>query len=111
MHSSWIPEFSTIFVVTFDDFDKTISFVAGAPAVLFYDNTDPNVEDSSIRWTTEEVQNADNREYYPEFENPVSLDSIFDAVGTGNMELYCFFRRSPATLLGSITLDIRGKLL
>ena len=111
MHSLESQNFNKIFVVTFDDFDKTINFVAGAPAVLFYDNTDPNVEDSSIRWTTEEVQNADNRVYYPEFENPVSLDSIFNAVGTGNMQLYCFFRRSPATLLGSITLYIRGKPL
>ena len=99
------------FVVTLNDFDKTINFTAGAPSVIYYDNTNPAIEDSSIRWTTEEVQNAGNIMYSPEFDNPVSLNSVFNAVGTGNKELYCFYRMSPATSLGSITLDIRGKSL
>ena len=79
--------------------------------MIYYDNADLTVLDSSIRWTTEEVQNADTRIYSPEFENPVSLNSIFNAVGTGSMQLYCFYRMSPAKLLGSIALNIRGKSL
>ena len=46
--------------------------------------------------------------YTPEFGNPVSLNEVFNSVGSGDFRLTCFYRMSPTSVLGSVNLDIRG---
>ena len=84
------------------------TYTAGAPTILFYNNTDVSITDSTIRWTPDTIVPNEDTEYALEFGNPVNLNEVFYSVGTGNFRLTCFYRMSPARVLGSINLDIRG---
>ena len=98
------------FIVTKTDFDNLLAntYTAGAPTILFYNNTDVSIIDSTIRWTPDTIVPNEDKEYALEFGNPVSLNEVFNSVGTGNFRLTCFYRMSPSIVLGSVNLDIRG---
>ncbi|KAI6650359.1 hypothetical protein LOD99_6036 [Oopsacas minuta] len=100
-------------IITLDDFNSTIEigYTAGSPTMLYYENIDSTIADSSIRWTPERVLTSEDRIYSPEFGNPVSLDEVFSVVGSGDFVLRCFYRMSPATVLGGVNLDIRDSVV
>ena len=76
-------------------------------SILFYSQS--NVQDNSLRWTTDTVSNGDNQQYSVEYTNPVDLRVLLSDNGTGVSILRCFYRMSPVTLLGSLLIFIKGK--
>ena len=98
------------FIVTKSDFETPIAttYTAGGPTILYYSNTDAGIADSTIRWTPDTILLNEDRMYTPEFGNPVSLNEVFNSVGSGDFRLTCFYRMSPTNVLGIVNLDIRG---
>ena len=88
------------------NFDETVSYTSGSSAVLYYTNA--SIPDSFIHWTTENVMEGDNRIFNPEFTNPFPLSLLFSDVGAGRHTLTCFYRNSPAMVLGQTDISVRG---
>ena len=95
-----------IYVDNITDFSQPISSVLGSSLLLYH--FDASVTDNQIRWTTERVDPEVVKKYDPEFENPVPLSTVFSDVGGGRHDLTCFYRNSPATVLGVIDLSLKG---
>ena len=54
---------------------------------------------------------GDTKPYSKEFPNPVEMSTVFSAIGTGVHTMTVFYRMSPVTLIGSVELAIKGKVL
>ena len=93
-------------IVQVFNFDETVSYTSGSPAMLYYTNA--SIPNSLIRWTTESVMEGDNRIFNPEFTNPFPMSLLFSDVGAGRHTLTCFYRNSPAMVLGQTELSVRG---
>ena len=87
-------EFSTV---------ETRAFTIGEPIQYFYQN--PLILISAIRWGINPgVEEDINRE----FSNPVSINDVFNRFGSGSIQLSCFYRESPPTIIGDIPINMRG---
>ena len=83
------------------------NYTVGSTQILLYPND--NVKES-IKWTPEEVQDGDTKQYNLEFPNPVEFSTVFSAIGTGVHTMTAYYRMSPVTLIGSVELAIKGTL-
>ena len=93
-------------IVQVINFDEPLSYTSESSAVLYYTNA--SIPDSLIHWTTESVMEGENRIFNPEFTNPFPLSLLFSDVGAGRHTLTCFYRNSPAMVLGRTELSVRG---
>ena len=100
------------FVVTIHNFEdnlQLVPFTAGSTvAMLYYSHNDiqANIPDGEIHWTTDVVVKGEEWVYSTEYTNPADLNTVFSNVGAGVHILSCFYRMSPVTLLGNITVRI-----
>ena len=82
-----------------------MTYIIGDPLTLFYHN--PNVSLTSIRWTTDIVQNGDT-DTILEFYNNVDISDVFAQLGSGAYTFSCFYRQSPITVIGNLSLNMKG---
>ena len=102
--------YSLVVISNFDDTSQQVNYTVGSLiSTLYYSN--PDIQISDIRWTTDMVSNGDTNLYSVEYPNPVNLSEVFANVGAGLHKFSCFYRKSPVTLLGSLQLAIKGILL
>ena len=107
-----------ILLVTIDSFADPLQLVnftmVSSVSWLYHPSiavTQASVSDSDIHWTNDIVQNGEDKVYSPEYPNPANLNTLFSDVGAGVHTFSCFYRMSPVTLLGSLQLALRGKLI
>ena len=84
---------------------KPHSYIIGEPLQYYYQ--DPEIPITAIRWG-KGIQQGDEEEIDREFLNPVSINDVFNRFGSGAIELICFFRQSPAQIIGSLSLNMKG---
>ena len=87
---------------------QNINFVVGQNLVLFFQNVIINVQ--AIRWGIGAVS-ADSTSFLKEYLNPVNINKVFNDFGSGAHKLSCFYRESPITIVGSLALNLRGRIL
>ena len=87
---------------------QNINFVVGQNLVLFFQNV--NISVQAIRWGIGAVS-ADSTSFLKEYLNPVNINKVFNDFVSGAYELSCFYRESPITIVGSLALNLRGKIL
>ena len=83
------------------------NYTVGSTQLLYYPDGDIK---ESIKWTPEEVQDGDTKQYNDEFPNPVEFSTVFSAIGAGVHTMTAYYRMSPVTLIGSVELSIKGTL-
>ena len=74
---------------------------------LQYYYQDPEILMTAIRWG-KGIQQGDEEESDREFLNPVIINDVFNRFGSGVIELICFYRQSPAQIIGSLSLNMKG---
>ena len=84
-----------------------LNYTVGSIEILYY--PDDNIKES-IKWTPEEVQDGDEKQYNDEFPNPVEFSTVFSAIGTGVHTMTAYYRMSPVRMIGSVKLAIKGTL-
>ena len=70
-----------------------------------------SISDRDIHWTSDIVQDGEDKVYNIEYPNPADLNTIFSNIGGGVHTLSCFYRMSPVTLLGNLQLALKGKFI
>ena len=83
-----------------------LNYTVGSIQILYYPNNDFK---ESIKWTPDDVEDGETKIYANEFPNPVEINTVFSAIGTGVNRMTAFYRMSPVTLIGSVELAIKGK--
>ena len=83
---------------------KPRSYIIGEPLQYYYQ--DPEIPVTAIRWG-KGIKQADVESDH-EFRNPVSINDVFNRFGSGVIELSCFYRQSPAQIIGDLSLNMKG---
>ena len=79
------------------------SFTRGEPLEYYYRNESISI--TAIRWG---IDPSDNKDRDRDFYNPVSINDVFNSIGSGAIQLSCFYRQSPVTIVGDIPIDMKG---
>ena len=79
------------------------SFTIGEPLEYYY--RDENIPITAVRWG---IDPSDNEDRDREFYNPVSINDVFNSIGSGAILLSCFYRQSPVTIVGDTSIDMKG---
>ena len=82
-----------------------MTYTVGGLLTLLYQ--DPNIGLASIRWTTDEVKNG-NANTPIEYFNPVDVSDVFALLGSGVYIFSCFYMHSLITVVGSLSLNLKG---
>ena len=80
------------------------NYIIGEPLQYYYQ--DPEIPITAIRWG-KGIKQADE-ESDREFRNPVSINDVFNRFGSGVIGLSCFYRQSPAQIIGDLSLNMKG---
>ena len=87
---------------------QNINFVVRENLILFFQNVIINVQ--AVRWRIGAIS-ADSTRFLKEYLNPVNINKVFNDFGSGAYKLSCFYRESPITIVGSLALNLRRKIL
>ncbi|KAI6650360.1 hypothetical protein LOD99_6037 [Oopsacas minuta] len=100
-----VPTSDDIQSIGRDDLEtaKTIDYILGEPLMLYY--YDVNIPITAIRWGVE-VGSTE----LEEFLNPVDVNEVFAKFGSGAYKFRCFYRQSPITNVGNISLNMKVSL-
>ena len=84
-----------------------LNYTVGSNQILYYPNHDFG---ESAKWTPDDVEDGETRIYANEFPNPVEINTVFSAIGTGVHTMTAFHRMSHVTVIGIVELAIKGML-
>ena len=98
-----------------DDPLQQVSYVLDSPVSwLYYPSsatTGASISDRDIHWTADVVVDGEDKMFNKEYPNPADMNTVFFDVGGGVHTFSCFHRMSPVTVLGSLQLALKGKII